>query len=202
MGTVNFGAPKFIIDALKSSFDIPVFYETGTFQGGTSAWASTQFQTVYTVERSMAMFTQAKMRLKDYPNVVQLLGDTREHLAQYSKDAPATMFWLDAHWCGDLTAGESDECPLLDEIALLADQVDRHFILIDDARLFLAPPPLPHDPDQWPGIDQVCDALRAKGNPYIVVHNDVIFSVPQAAKRVLQTALQAEMSLRLAGEAV
>jgi hypothetical protein len=48
--------------------------------------------------------------------------------------------------------------------------------LIDDARLFLAPPPLPHKVKNWPTIKQVADILPS--NLDMIVHEDVIYLVP------------------------
>ncbi len=49
-------------------------------------------------------------------------------------------------------------------------------ILIDDARLFLAAPPAPHKPEQWPTIADICRLFDA--DRYVQVIHDVIFLVP------------------------
>ncbi|MEJ0067709.1 MAG: hypothetical protein WDO24_02070 [Pseudomonadota bacterium] len=102
------------------------------------------------------------------------------------------MFWLDAHWSGGPSAGEVEECPLLDEIAIVASGLDRHCVLIDDARLFLAPPEPPHNPDHWPTLCAITDALRTHHQPYIVVHQDVIIAVPAPMRDRLVAFLRGE----------
>jgi hypothetical protein len=88
------------------------------------------------------------------------------------------LFWLDAHWSGGETFGEEDECPLLDEIAVIDGDGPSHIILIDDARMFLAPPDLPHEAESWPTIDEVCHALTARRTAFVSIFEDVIIRVP------------------------
>lgn len=59
-------------------------------------------------------------------------------------------------------------------------------MLIDDARLFLAPPPPPHDREQWPSFMQVMDALRARHERYVTVFEDVIVAVPLSARATVE----------------
>ena len=82
-----------------------------------------------------------------------------------------------------MTFGHDDECPVLEEIEAINSSPVSHFVLVDDARLFLAPPPIPHRPEQWPDIMTIC-AYMAKhsSNRYVVVHEDVIVGVPNDAK--------------------
>jgi hypothetical protein len=67
-----------------------------------------------------------------------------------------------------------------------------HVVLIDDARLFLAPPPAPHDATQWPDISAICRLMAAHdSHRYVAVHDDVIIGVPGAAKLQLVEFLRA-----------
>jgi len=55
--------------------------------------------------------------------------------------------------------------------------------MIDDARLFIASPPPPHHPDQWPTLLQVFDALRAiRPDAHVTVVADAIIAVPRQVK--------------------
>jgi len=71
---------------------------------------------------------------------------------------------------------------VLDEIDIINQFRNDSFIFIDDARLFLSPPPQPHRADQWPDITAVLSALNAGESRYIVVIEDVIIAVPEFAK--------------------
>jgi hypothetical protein len=95
------------------------------------------------------------------------------------------MFWLDAHWSGGETYGENDECPLLEELAIINVSPYEHIILIDDARLFLSPPPAPHRIEQWPDITTVINCLNCVSNRYIIIIEDVIVAAPSKFKVIL-----------------
>ncbi|MBI3513896.1 MAG: hypothetical protein HY060_07530 [Proteobacteria bacterium] len=178
---------------LQRTFNIACFFETGTLLGQTTAWAAERFAHVITVERAPEFFAVAKARFDGDPRVQTLFGDSREHMKLRAGGLPTTLFWLDAHWSGDVTAGEDDECPLLGEIAVIAGELDRHFVLIDDARLFLAPPPPPHKANHWPSLCETLDALRTRHQPYVVVHDDVLVAVPERARDLLVAFLRGEI---------
>jgi hypothetical protein len=109
-------------------------------------------------------------------------------LSEYREPA---ILWLDAHWCSLDSYGENDQCPIIEELnAILATGVD-HCILIDDARLFLSPPPLPNIIEQWPSIDEIIKTIQAgRSSYYIVVFEDVIVAVPNQIKVVVAEFLQ------------
>ncbi len=188
MGLVRWGPPADLITQLRDAFVIETFVETGTYRADTAIWAAGVFKNVITIEGSAKVFNFALGRLRELSNVRALQGDTRALLPAVlsSLVAPAVL-WLDAHWCGGPTYGyEGQECPLLDELRLIHQSPSHHFLLIDDARLFLAPPPFPHRAEHWPTIEQVLDAIHGKRHEYhVVVFEDVIIAVPPAAKPLL-----------------
>ena len=109
-----------------------------------------------------------------------LKGDTRDHLKQILTENDDILFWLDAHWSGGETYGEEDECPLLEELGLIFKCTEKKFIvLIDDARLFLAPPPLPHDFSKWPTIQDIIHLVP--NNFELTILNDVIYIQTKSA---------------------
>lgn len=187
MGALRMGPPHDLILLLRDAFGCEVFIEAGTYRGDTAAWAAGEFARVVTVERAAAIHQQAIEAHGDLANVRFMLGDSRDALREVvpGLERPA-MLWLDSHWSGGLTYGAGDECPLLAELAVIAQAPVEHVVLIDDARLFLSPPPRPHDPAQWPSIDEVVDALRGGGKrPAVAVIEDVICCVPAAVKELL-----------------
>lgn len=160
MGLVNFGVPEKEAEFLKKKLNLDVFVEGGTYRGGTAKSMSESFRKVFTIEKSDSMFDIAKENLKDIPNVELLKGDTREHLRNILDNNDNILFWLDAHWSGGDTYGEEDECPLIEELEIIFDYPDKNMvILIDDARLFLAPPPYPHKVDNWPSLTDIFQVL-------------------------------------------
>lgn len=195
MGSVHFGVPEELILFLKQRFDLEDFVETGTFQGHSAVWASRHFERVFSIEANEALWQAAQARHAGLMNVQFILGNSPQELAKLVPELRRPLFWLDAHWCGANTAGESDECPLLAELAVIAGaKVEPSVILIDDARCFIAPPPWGHKWEQWPDLTAVMSALESCGRPYVVVEDDVISAVPAAARADLVAFLRTPTS--------
>jgi len=195
MGSVHFGAPETQIRYLIKQMALSVFFEGGTYKGGTAARASRMVERVITVERSETMFAIAQSTLSTLKNVTMLKGDTRSHLKSVLDDNDNILFWLDAHWSGGNTYGDGDECPLLDELRIIFGVKRNCVILIDDARLFLAPPPLPHKLQFWPTIKEIVGVLPDDWD--VVVHEDVIYLLPHSMVLRFREFLQAEVTEKL-----
>ncbi|MBI1245738.1 MAG: hypothetical protein GC202_12085 [Alphaproteobacteria bacterium] len=176
---------------VRDKLELRLFVETGTFKGDTAEWASGQFEKVWTVEADDALFNSTRERLKGSPNIVCVKGDSRAGLREIvpQLDKPA-LFWLDAHWCGadqTDTAGAEDQCPLIDEIAIVNSSPYEHVVLVDDARYFLAPPPSPNRLEMWPDAEATVSALKAgRSDRYVAVIDDVFVRVPAAMRGELQ----------------
>lgn len=160
---------------------IASFVETGTWRGSTAVWAKSHFNQVHTLEASSELYERESPLHAAHPDIHFWQGSSAiilpEVLATLS--APA-VFWLDAHWsCGD-TYGENDECPVLAELAAVNASDPNHIILIDDARYFLAPPPLPHQRSQWPALQDLLGLLSGLPDRprHVIVVEDVIIAVP------------------------
>ncbi len=184
MGNIRFGAPRELVLWLRDTFKVKTFVETGTNRADTTVWASGEFEKVITVEGFEPLYQEAVNNFGERKNITFLLGDSRDHIRDLSNTiTEPAIFWLDAHWCGEHTFGSSDECPVMDELQALIRSAVPHFILIDDARLFLAPPPRPHQADHWPDIARICEVLtQPSANCYVAVQDDVIIAVPASAK--------------------
>lgn len=182
MGIVRMGIPDDFVLALKNHTSVETFIEAGTFHGGTAIWAASHFNQVFTIEFSESIYQQTKPKLATYPNIYPFYGDSRTVLAEIMPQltAPA-LFWLDSHWSGGDTYGATDECPLIEELRIICQSNHAHMILIDDARFFLAPPPLPHALEQWPTMAEIIAEIQSSQyRYYIVVLDDVIIAVPWA----------------------
>ncbi len=177
MGIVKLGVPEQILLELATLNKSEIFIETGTFQGGTTRWAAKHFGNVHTIEKSKKLFERYSGDLNKIKGIQTHFGDSREVLPQIIDEISdeSAVFWLDGHWSGGETAGENDECPLTGELAALKSR-RRDIILIDDARLFLSAPPLPHDPSQWVNLQEIFRLLPE--NSFVQIIDDVIFSIP------------------------
>lgn len=185
MGAVRMGPPKEMILKLQNTYSIKKFIETGTYYGKTAYWASRHFDSVTTIEYSEQIYKKVTQKYAHIKNIEFRFGHTTSQLKELLLilEEPA-IFWLDAHWSGGETYGKDDECPLVKEINLINQSEIEHFILIDDARLFMAPPPLPHKIDNWPNLSEVLITINSARDRYVVIIDDVIISVPVFAKLV------------------
>ncbi len=195
MGIINFGVPEKETEYLKKIMKLDVFVEGGTFRGGTAKNMSDKFRKVYTIEKSDVMFDIAKENLKDISNITMLKGDTREHLREILDHNDNILFWLDAHWSGGDTYGEEDECPLLEELEIIFDYPGKNYIiLIDDARLFLAPPPYPHKVENWSTLKEIVNVLPI--NKEITIFEDVIYIYNSNSANRVKSFFQDEVTER------
>ena len=199
MGLNRMGPPEALVLALQKKLILTDFIETGTYQGGTAAWAARHFKRVVTIELSPVFHAAASTRFRSQSNVSLLCGNSTEVLGKVvaTLTRPA-LFWLDAHWSGLDTAGQEAECPVLREIEMINASPIEHVILVDDARLFCIPPPLPHCAAHWPDLATLVGVLRNEGRSHVFLTEDVFVSVPSEMKGFLTDWFQdeAEKSLR------
>lgn len=178
MGIVNFGVPIEDVKYLQQKMKLTVAVEGGTYLGETAKSLSAIFEQVYTIENSDQMFVQAKTNIAGIKNISLLKGDTRDHLPEILMSEDNILFWLDAHWSGGVTYGEQDECPLIDELITIFQSGKVCAILVDDARLFMAPPPIPHNEKSWPSVVDISAVIPADWD--LVIYNDVIYIIPKS----------------------
>ena len=185
MGAVTFSLDMKLLYALKSSLRLDRFVETGTFRGDTVAQVAPYFDEVISIELSDELSKAAASRFASEPKIKILHGSSPTKLEDIRPDfqGESALFWLDAHWCvASNTAGLSSQCPLLDELRAIKSVNAESVILIDDARLFLAPPLAPHEISHWPNFDEIIRQLLAMSECHqIMVINDVIAFFPTAS---------------------
>ncbi|HWA27695.1 MAG TPA: hypothetical protein VG734_18710 [Lacunisphaera sp.] len=191
MGLYRMGPPEDLILALQQRLQAGDFVETGTYRGDTAAWAARHFARVTTIELSPEYCAAAQARFRDQPAVRVLGGDSAAVLAATVAALPGpAFFWLDAHWSGLDTAGRETECPLLAELDLLNAAPVTHVVLVDDARLFCAPPRHPHRAELWPDLATTVARLHAGGRRHVVLFEDVLIAVPAGERQFLNRWLQ------------
>jgi hypothetical protein len=157
---------------------VDTFVETGTYCGGTTKWASTQFKKVHTVELSELLYNQVKDELLSKGNITPHLGDSRDVLPQILADINGNiLFWLDGHYSAGVTAGKDDPCPLLKELEIILSRDNEDIILIDDARCLL-------EEKDWPTISELYKKIEASSvnNKNMTICDDNIYIVPDNDK--------------------
>ena len=183
MGAVDFSIDVELVTLLRRELSLDVFVETGTFEGEAVARMLPVFSEIHTIELSQKYHALAEARFREEPAVHLHRGDSTRELASLraALEHRAVLYWLDAHWCGaDGSAGESSQCPLLGELTALETLNERSVVLIDDARLFLSPPPHPHEAPDWPRLQQVVEGLQRLSDRHeLMVFNDVIVYFPR-----------------------
>lgn len=189
MGAVRFSIDTKLIEELKRHLPLQVLVETGTFQGDTVAQVRSLFHVVHTVDLSEKYYEHARRRFEKDEAVHVRIGHSPDFIAQLVPGLAdrSVLFWLDAHWCAaEGTAGETSQCPLLDELRGIGRLNTQSVILIDDARFFLCPPPSPHEVSEWPSFDDVLRTLRALSRDHrLMVLNDVLIFFPLQLERAL-----------------
>lgn len=189
MGAISFSLDESLLRLFHTQLSATCFVETGTFRGDTLAFALTLFDRCYSVEKSAAYFERARERFHDQRNLILEQGDSPLFLATHCETLrnEPTIFWLDAHWChADETAGSDSQSPLLDELSAIGQLGPDSAVIIDDARLYLAPPPAPHRVGDWPDVHDVLLRLQRLGAGHrLMVLNDVILCYPEAMRDAL-----------------
>lgn len=196
MGAVSFSIDLGLVAALKKALPLDVFVETGTFRGDTVELVKDHFREIHTVELSPEYYEAARSRFGARANIDLVQGDSAAVLAAWASGLhdKSVLYFLDAHWCvADNTAGETSQCPLLNEIRSIGQLNAESLIVIDDARLFLAPPLAPHEISQWPSFNEVLDVLRAMSpiHRVMVLNDNIVFFPPAASDAVLEYAQHA-----------
>lgn len=182
---------------LRATLGLGRAVETGTFRGDTSVALAAVFPEVVTIELAPALHRKAAERFaREAPHVTAVLNDSVAALAALPSCPEGTMFFLDGHWSTGPTAGRGRECPVMEELGAIAGGSSRDCLIIDDARLFAAAPPPPHDPTQWPSLMEVFDALREQHpGHYVTLVADQVIAVPGEARAAIDSYARATGSL-------
>ncbi len=112
------------------------FVETGTYRGDTLAKIRPHVRRCLSIELDPTLAGNAQRRFERWPDVQVRVGDSAVVLPEIVRELTgATLFWLDGHYSGGVTA-DSGQSPIIQELeAILSSQLPI-MILIDDARLF------------------------------------------------------------------
>ncbi len=194
MGAVSFSLDRNLLSLFRSELPLHYFVETGTFRGETLAQVCPLFAESYSVEKSPSYYQLALKQFAGQQNVHLFQGDSPSFLASHRVkfSAEPTLFWLDAHWCvAQDTAGEDSQSPLIDELHAIQTLHSSSTLMIDDARLYLCPPPKPHRLGDWPDMHDIARELfRLSSAHRLMVYNDVILFYPAKMRPALSSFAQ------------
>lgn len=183
MGIVS---PQLATD-LRFELGLERAVETGTFRGNGAATLVAIFPEVVTIELSPKLHAEAVRRFADNNRIHAVLGESGSELARYVDSTVPTLYYLDAHWSGGETAGESVDSPIREELDALAAGNPGDCIIIDDARLFEEPPPPPRNPERWPALPVLVELIHGRYPEHLVtVVADQVIAVPPQGRPVVE----------------
>lgn len=116
-----------------------LYFETGSAQGESAAWALQYFDRVITVEFCEDNYVACLQRFWNEPRCMVIRGDSGLLMPalEYRIEEDAVVM-LDAHYVddGDERIAPTGVTPVLQELDALCRNANDHVIFIDDARLF------------------------------------------------------------------
>ncbi len=172
MGEVYYGIHEEIAEMLTKRNNLKTFVETGTWHGDSAKWASSRFDSVYTIEIIEEFYIGNDF--SEHSNICAYLGDSRKIfklLVPELVQAPS-LFWLDAHWTGHQDYREEyGKCAVVEEIEAINRYSTKHAIMVDDVRLF--PSLMRVEPSE------VIDLLSNEGARKVTIKDDVFYAEPK-----------------------
>ena len=189
MGAIHFSLHKALAETLVSTLPLRVLYESGTYNADTVMSLHALFDKVITVEISLPLYTRCLNRLK-HINTVEIVNGSSPVVLSERAEAlknKNVLYWLDAHWCcAENVGGEKSKCVLIEELTAMGSISDDSVIVIDDARLFIAPPLPPYDASEWPMFQDILDLLKLVGPKHeLIIVNDYIVCYPKKLRATM-----------------
>jgi hypothetical protein len=156
-------------------FNCSIFVETGTYKGEMVESVRAVFEKIYSIELDKNLFARAQEKFSNNNHICILEGDSGKILADILQDiSDKTLFWLDAHYSGGITASGELETPIGKELKIILKTPRLgDVILIDDARLFVGD-------DSYPSIPDLREMILSR-RPLVTIdiEDDIIQILPK-----------------------
>jgi hypothetical protein len=175
------GLPPSLASTVQRYFHYQMAVETGTYKGASTRVLRELAGTVYTIESDFALYESARRALANDPNVHVLFGSSPAVLPSILNSLHSgALFWLDAHWFPEVPEVADPQCPLLEELLILAHWpfIGDSCVLIDDARMFSRPLEKCYRAGDWPTLHEVITAARFTPSTVTAIIDDVIVVGP------------------------
>jgi hypothetical protein len=119
--------------------------------GDTVEAVLSDFRVVRSIELKPEFFVNAQTRFEPWPHVRILHGDSSITLYEAINDLDNVniVFFLDGHWSGGGTARGRKDCPLMEELKVIANRGRPDVIIIDDQPMFGV-----HGNEDWTDITE------------------------------------------------
>jgi hypothetical protein len=163
------------VKKLARLFNCRIFVETGTYKGKMIESVQDVFEKIYSIELDKTLSERAQKKFSGSNHIHVLQGDSGKILADILKDlSDKTLFWLDAHYSGGITAFGEQETPVIKELKTILNAPHfGHVILIDDARMFVGDKSYPTIPELRKMI------LSRRPQVSIDIEDDIIQILPK-----------------------
>lgn len=163
-----------VLSKYIQKFKPDIFIETGTYLGQTIDKLKDNFAEVYSIELDKKLYKNAKKLFAGNKRIKILQGDSAIVLGRIIKSIKyPTLFWLDAHYSGGITAKGNKNTPVLKELTAITKNMPKgSVILIDDAREF-------NGKSDYPKLEVIKNFIAKKLPGYkINVEQDIIRICP------------------------
>ena len=189
-GERPWGLPRALASTVQRYFRYEVAVETGTYEGASTRILRELVGVVYTIESNLALYEKSHHSLAADPGIHVIFGSSPDVLPPIldSLDSCA-LFWLDAHWFPEVPEVTESQCPLLEELSILAKWplISGSCVLIDDARMFSKPLDKCYRPSDWPTLPEVVKTARFTPSTVMTVIEDIIVVGPSTLTEALST---------------
>jgi hypothetical protein len=164
-----------LIRNYAKTFNAKVLIETGTYLGDMVYAMRKSFSRIVSFELDQKLAEQAQNRFAKDSHIEIVQGDSGKLLGDYlAKIDEPSLFWLDGHYSGGITAKGVLETPIKNELNFIfSHPVAGHVILVDDARCFTGE-------NDYPTLAELQSLVHdQKPNWKFSVEHDVIRIHPQ-----------------------
>ena len=159
-----------VVKHYAQKFQLKTLIETGTYQGEMITAQEHVFARIYSIELDPELYWKANAKFATSPHITVMQGASSLKLPEIlQKSSGPCLFWLDAHYSGDITARGSIDTPIIQELEIIFSRSNaKDIILIDDARCF-------NGTSDYPTIEQLQQFITsAKPTIKFVVADDII----------------------------
>ena len=172
------------LEMYAQRFGLRILVETGTNRGYMVDAMRNRFERIYSIELDQDLCLRAKRRVARWSHISILQGDSGDVLPQVlAHISQPCLFWLDAHYMGDVTSRGHLDTPINKELGhIFQHPVAGHVILIDDARLFTGKA-------DYPTIEEVRVLVEEKRPGWVFEVEQDIIRIHAARERSVSTRL-------------
>ena len=161
---------QLVLKQYQEKYQYSCLIETGTYLGEMVAAQKSNFKKIYSIELGRHLYQSAAEKFKDDLHISIIHGDSGNVLPSLMQHIEEpSIFWLDGHYSGGITAKGEKECPIFEELsAIFNSKKLSHVILIDDARCF-------DGRGDYPNIDTLIGYIKENRPDYqVTVESDII----------------------------